>query len=382
MEVFKFSTKTILIFSTQSWGKMRLSKHHYAIALAEKGNKVYYLNPISNKHQAVRISKVKDVDSLFIIDSGIWKIRTTQFHFKFLFKILNTFNTKRIIKKIGREIDVCWNFDISDYLDFSIFKNALKIAHPVDFVPLKNQKNIVGSDVIFSVATEILEEFKSYTVPSCFINHGITSNFIKQVSCDNTSLTSDKTQVGYVGNLMRNDIDHETILKLVKSNPTIDFVFIGNYTITNIGGSITNAVNRFINTLKTLKNVNLKGVLSQNELPIIMRELDVFLICYDKEKDSCRGTNYHKIMEYLGTGKVILSNYVSTYRDEDLLVMPSFDETNEKIISLFNKIINNIGHYNSKENQDKRINFAGENTYIKQIDRIEKFINLNPISEH
>ena len=37
--------KTILIISPQAWGKMFLSKHHYAIELAKRGNAVYFLNP-------------------------------------------------------------------------------------------------------------------------------------------------------------------------------------------------------------------------------------------------------------------------------------------------------------------------------------------------
>ena len=43
MEVLK--GKTILILSPQSWGKMFVSKHHYAIGLAKKGAVVYFLNP-------------------------------------------------------------------------------------------------------------------------------------------------------------------------------------------------------------------------------------------------------------------------------------------------------------------------------------------------
>ncbi|GAB1397072.1 hypothetical protein MASR1M65_18510 [Saprospiraceae bacterium] len=45
-----FKNKTILIISQQEWGLMRISKHHYALELAKKGNKVFYLTaPDNNK---------------------------------------------------------------------------------------------------------------------------------------------------------------------------------------------------------------------------------------------------------------------------------------------------------------------------------------------
>ncbi len=41
--------KTILIISPQEWGKMLLSKHHYALELAKAGNIFYFLNPPDKK---------------------------------------------------------------------------------------------------------------------------------------------------------------------------------------------------------------------------------------------------------------------------------------------------------------------------------------------
>ena len=51
--------------------------------------------------------------------------------------------------------------------------------------------------------------------------------------------------------------------------------------------------------------------------------MDAFLICYDVEKDQSKGTNYHKVMEYLAYGRPIVSNYVSRYAsDIDNFIMP------------------------------------------------------------
>jgi len=37
--------KKVLVLSPQSWGKMRISKHHYALKLAALGNEVCFVNP-------------------------------------------------------------------------------------------------------------------------------------------------------------------------------------------------------------------------------------------------------------------------------------------------------------------------------------------------
>jgi hypothetical protein len=46
--MFELRNKTVLLISPERWGKMRVSKHHYAIELADRNCKVYFLEPPSN----------------------------------------------------------------------------------------------------------------------------------------------------------------------------------------------------------------------------------------------------------------------------------------------------------------------------------------------
>ena len=55
------------------------------------------------------------------------------------------------------------------------------------------------------------------------------------------------------------------------------------------------------------------GMVSPEKLAIELRRMDSFLICYDVNKDQSKGTNYHKVSEYLVYGRLIVSNYVSAY---------------------------------------------------------------------
>jgi hypothetical protein len=100
--------------------------------------------------------------------------------------------------------------------------------------------------------------------------------------------------------------------------------------------------------------------------------MDGFLICYDIKKDQSGGTNYHKILEYISTGKVIISNNVTTYASRpELVQMVDSREHNRELPALFKNIVNRLDHFNSPEFIQKRISFAKDNSYCRQIERIE-----------
>ena len=105
-----------------------------------------------------------------------------------------------------------------------------------------------------------------------------------------------------------------------------------------------------------------------------IRDIDGFLVCIDPEADSNKGSNSHKILEYLNTGKVVISNYISSYSDKRDLIAMVDENSNSKLPDLFKKVISNLSSYNSIEFQKKRIEFALDNTYAKQIDRIETYL--------
>jgi hypothetical protein len=68
--------------------------------------------------------------------------------------------------------------------------------------------------------------------------------------------------------------------------------------------------------------------------------MDAFLICYDIEKDQSGGTNYHKIMEYMCTGKVIIGNNITTYKNKpELVQMVNERDNNRELPALFDHVI-------------------------------------------
>ena len=371
--------KTILLISPQPWNAMFLSKHHYAIQLAKQGNTVYFLCPLDEFRQG----KITDIniqpsgyENLFLLEHRLFFPFQVKFHAPALFHWLIRFHLTRIVKKINRTIEIVWSFDIGNFFPFNFFeKKTFKIFHPVD-EPLNNEaiESANGADIMFSVTTEILDKYHAFNMPRHFINHGLADEFLSPVHTQ--PVHDGKLHVGFSGNLRRNDIDRKVLLEIITENPQIIFDCWGEYSTEKLGlVKPDKATVLFIEALKNLHNVFLHGKVSPKELSVCIRNVDAFLICYDVNKDQSKGTNYHKVMEFISTGKVIISNNISTYKNAPSLVqMVEERDNNLALASLFTKVLANLSFYNSPDLQAERRYFAADNTYGKQVARIENII--------
>jgi hypothetical protein len=376
------SGKTILIISPQKWGSMLVSKHHYALELAKRGNQVYYLNPPDNHRwklnkaeKRINIKQSLLHSNLYLVDQLLYFPYLLKYHFRKLYHLLIRKQISDILEMIGKPVDIIWSFDIGNLFPLSYFRGrSFKIFHPVD--EPGDQHAIAaarGADIIFSVTHEILDKYKEYPVGRHFINHGLAEEFIG----DFPIVISDKIQTGMSGNLLRTDLDREILLKIIHEHPQVDFHFFGSYQSgqSNLSGEADADTGVFLSTLGSLPNVRFHGILQTSDLAAYLNKMDILLICYDMEKDQSKGTNYHKVIEYLSTGKVIVSNNITTYAGEpDLLRMVSGRENNNGLPVLFSETISSIHIYNSPEKMDKRKAFARGNTYSKQLDAIHKKI--------
>ncbi len=375
----ELKNKTILLISPQAWGNMYLAKHHYAIALAKYGNEVYFLNPPSDKKikNEVEIVESNIHPSLFIINHSLFFSKKLKFKFIWLFHFLMKFHINKIKKTIGKEIDIVWSFDLGNYYPFKYFGFSYKIFSPFD----KRQNKVsinsaVGSDIIISIAPEIIEYYNQFNVPKHFIHHGLAEEFFNQKEFSKKD--DDNIRIGLSGNWLRKDIDINCLLQIIKENPEVIFEMWGSYKIShsNIGGAKFNEMDSFINQLQSEKNVQMHGVVRPRELAIQFQRMDGFLICYNIIKDHSNGINYHKIMEYLSTGKVVISNNITNYKNlPGLIEMIESRENNEELPKLFKNVITNLSFYNSVEKMKKRIFFAQSNSYSKRIEQLEAILS-------
>jgi len=369
--------KTILVVSPQRWGNMFLSKHHYAIELAKRGNTVYFLNPpdqeAGGKRGRIDIVQEKKVPNLWMIDHSLRFPYRLKFHALPLFHWLMRPHVAAILRKIGKPVDIIWSFDLGNLYPFRFFgRRPLKLFHPVD-EPL-NQAAIRsgdGAEVIFSVTREILAKYSHLQAPAYFINHGVSEEFVAGgLKPWEKGAT---IRVGLSGNWTRPDIDTEKLLAIIRSQPSVVFEIWGSYRTadSNIGGNTGGDVGEFILGLQSAPNVILHGPVPSGRLPGELQRMDAFLICYDIQRDQSKGTNYHKVMEYLSTGRVVISNNITTYSDRpDLIRMVAGRDNNDGLPALVNTVINEISEYNSAALLAKRYKFALDNTYPKQVQRI------------
>jgi hypothetical protein len=378
--------KTILVISPQAWGNMLISKHHYALELARRGNQVYFLNPPDNDHwnlkgtdKRIKIH-VSNLDpNLFLVDQVLYFPYLLKFHARNIYNLLIKKQIRNLLEVIGKPVDIIWSFDLGNLFPLSYFKEGVyKVFHPVD-EPGDRRAILAakGADIIFSVTHEILDKYENYKVRRCFINHGLADEFA-EVYYEN-EVRPDRVQAGMSGNLLRTDLDRKTLLKIVQDNRDVDFHFFGSHKggESNISGKVDADTESFLKELHSFANVNMRGVLKTKELAVYLNKMDMLLICYDIDKDQSRGTNYHKVMEYLSTGKVIVSNNITTYRDEpDLVHMTGSRQDNNELPAIFKETVLNLHYYNRQGAVEKRKQFARQNTYKRQLDSINLEIEI------
>lgn len=384
MDAGFLKNKVILILTPQAWGKMLLAKHHYAMELAKRGNEVYFLNPPDNHHwswrnprKRIRVESLPDHPNLYIINQQLFFPYPLKYHSRRLYNILVKKQIRDILQVIPKEVNIIWSFDLGNLFPLRFFNRQLfKVFHPVD-EPLDKNAILAGSGagILFSVTKEILEKYKGLGIPSFFINHGLAEEFINEK--DFPVIPHNPVNVGLSGNFLRPDLDRKVLIQIINENPDTLFHFFGIYSIaqSNIGAAVDPETRLFISRLMEFRNVKMHGVLNTVELATALNQMDVLLICYDMKLDQSKGTNYHKVMEYLSTGKVIISNNMTTYREyPELIRMSASRENNLNLPTLFQDTISHLDKWNSPALVNERKNFARDNLYQKQLDRIETHI--------
>jgi glycosyltransferase involved in cell wall biosynthesis len=347
--------KTILIISPESWGTSHVSKHHYALELS-KENLVFFLNPPSSDNTSIQHNKNLWILNYRQIIRGINRLPS------FLRNKFNRFMINKILLTGNiRILDIVWSFDSYRFQNLHLFNSQLRIYHPVDVHKTSLEKEICKSaSIVFTTCELIKTRLKTYNSNIYNIGHGLSDRFI--IESANEKRKEGPLKVCMMGNLQRR-IDYPLLFRLIEDNSTIEFHFIGPYLDSNL--SREQLFRDEINHLRSYSNTCLHGPIDHEKLPILLNDMDVFLILYRDDENPATLANPHKVLEYLSTGKVILSNFMEEYKDrEDLLVMT---KNRKKIPQLLSEIINNIYLFNSSDKKKKRRDFAIKNQYQKKI---------------
>ncbi|MCB0758194.1 MAG: hypothetical protein KDC01_07025 [Flavobacteriales bacterium] len=118
-------------------------------------------------------------------------------------------------------------------------------------------------------------------------------------------------------------------------------------------------------TLRSIPNIHLTGPLPYDDVPAWLESMDALLISYDLEREGLKSTSSHKLLEYLASGKVVLSSYLEDHTDlNELMIMA---KPNEHIVPYFEDLVRNLDAYNSPDLQARRKAKAEENSYAGKL---------------
>ncbi|HET9425897.1 MAG TPA: hypothetical protein VFO55_11035 [Gemmatimonadaceae bacterium] len=361
--------RTILLISPQAWDHIAVSKHHYAIELARRGNRVYFLEPPHPTGSRSVSLRPSDHAGLTVVRFRPRFPGALRFHARALFDRLMRAECSRISAAIRRPIDIVWSFESNLYADLRSFGGALTIFHPVDPLPRPEQvRPAASADAVFSVSHDILDTVRSLTDRSWFLNHALSTDFarIATRSSPEAPRTTGRLRVGYVGNLLHPSLDRAIFRQIVTGMPGVEFHVWGPCA----GTTLDEDRATFVRFMRDAANVRLHGPTPSAQLAEGIQGVDAFLLAYRHGASTYDSSNSHKLLEYLSTGKVVVSSRLSVYADRrDLLVMPQ-DGDNRHLPRLLTKALADLATHNAPDRVAHRRNFALEHTYARQLDRV------------
>ncbi len=362
--MFKFANKNILIISPEPWDHIFVSKHHYAVHLGKRGNRVYFLNPPSHE---MTVAKTEAKNVFSVTYKGF--IPGLRFLPRRLQKRLIRSRYEQIQKLCSSTFDVVWSFDNSVFFDFcALPEEILAISHIVDLNQnFQTLRSATTADFCLASTEAIKNRLLKYNSKVFKIHHG----FNQTSESHPVHLPgSSPIKIIYAGNLSMPYIDWKTLYAIVKSSTKLDFLFIGP--------DFHGLQSRNVFKTKVLSSpaVFQLGKIDADLLPAYLKEADILLVCY-QEKYFADQANPHKMMEYLGAGCVVVSTFTAEFSENNGLI--EMATSNESMSEMFSRVVNDLDHYNDKDLVNRRRAFAREHTYDRQIDRVEKIINDNEL---
>lgn len=355
----KFENKSILLVSPEPWEHQFVSKHHYAVHLAKRNNKVYFLGPPSSKF---KLEKSKIENLLLLNYTGFPK------GFRFYPDVIQKIITKRIFQKIenliDQKLDVIWSFDNSVFFNLDgIPDRVCKISHIVDLnQDFQLNKAAKTSDLCLAVIPKIESKLSLFNENTHVISHGLNEDaftLIKNIPLPGIN----KIKALYMGNLHMPYIDWELCKKISDENLNVDFIFIGN-----LNGRLSH-----IDDVFSKKNVFHIHQINAEQIPSFLNSADILMNLYMEEYYSTFASP-HKILEYLASGKAIISLTLQEYSnlDKDLIIISENEAVFRK---KFKDLAKNLTYFNSKEICEKRKEIAFQQSYKNKILQIEDLLD-------
>lgn len=369
-----FRNKNILIISPTPWELSFPERQHYARELAKKGAFVFYLNPPSKADSIIELS-----ENLWVIDYK------PNGGFLGLFKLPELKLAEKINGLIAKKVDIIWSFDCSRFRNLSVFGvDSYKIYQKEEWLNDQQAETDIANsaDITLCLSKPLHKQLSEVKSSKILFDHALGSVFVeagqrKQEILANTQFATGRIRCGYLGNMQNKYIDTAVFEMIIRENPMVEFHIIGPFVKdSNLAGSGNKTwEDPFVEFLMSAANVRLYGSLMTVRTAEILQTMDMFLICYDTNNYADIVANPPKVVEYFSVGNVVVSSLLSDFKEKSALIQMA--DQNINLPTLFQSTVENLSSFNSEELRKKRIDYALDHTYEKQLLKLEKIVSDN-----
>ena len=202
------------------------------------------------------------------------------------------------------------------------------------------------ADVAFFVSHALLEERKHQNPNSRYLAHGVDYDHFARAQHQQQPVPHDLQGVtgpiaGYMGEIRW--LDTGLIRRLATENPDISFVLIGN-------------VEQDVEDCRR-PNVHFLGPKSYSELPAYLQCFSCCLICYQADEAFNQYRNPKKLLEYLATGKPVVSVDIPEMRRVEAYVRVAEDAAS------FSRHVREAVQDGDSSGRARRIDLARQHTW-------------------
>lgn len=352
----------ILLISPEPWEGLHMSKHHFAQALAERGNTVYFCGPPQNDVRG--LLRIAGQAPLYHVHYRHW-FRGVK-RWPWLERYYHAGLVRHIERLAAHRMDLIWCFDTSRLQAFP--GNGRKgVLHLVDLDILYEGDRLMRSaDVVLTTTGPIAERVRKAApdVPVHQVGHALHGPWLEGIDGCAEPKGHAPRSVAFAGAMATHYVDWWALRTMAEEHPGLRFDLYGPYD--------PDFPDPDFAALRTLPNARFHGLLRKGELVPALRQADVLLLCYRSDQLLEQLAYPHKMLEYLSTGNpLVCSRTLAFDAHTDLVEMAA---TREAIVDVLRRTLADHARLDTREARAARIAFARERTTAHLLDRIEALI--------
>jgi hypothetical protein len=269
----------------------------------------------------------------------------------------------RVEAEADVEIGTVWLFENSRFFDMAFAGDRLKIYHQVDLNQAFHPELAAATADVCLCTTDLIRE-RLLAVRSDVhkIHHGTAVPANSDKAPNLQPFDAPGLHATCIGNFELPYLDVDALVGLISRFRDVTFHLVGGY------GRDSDLFQR----CGRARNAIWWGKVPSSSLSRILDQADIHLVCYLSRDFMEQLASPHKMMEYLLSGKVVVSSYTDEYKDKRHLL--EMADPDQPIAEVFKQVAADLEGYNAASRQAERRAFALENTYPKQLARIERLV--------